>query len=299
MTSSPKQILEKIRHSSAYTDYERAFQTGLEMPLTIRPLETWGLPLQGCQNENPFCALLAGDRKGCAACLGMQQKLTEDVDTDPATTTCFAGFSETVVPIHHQGEAIGFLQTGQVRMAPATRAGFEAVHQKLTGWGSTIDRSELEKAYYATPAISPERYESMVALLKQFANHLELVTNQIVVQSDHAEPPLIQRARKFIEDNYSEEISLEQVARAVNTSTFYFCKVFKKATGLTFTEYLTRIRIETAKNLLLTPHVRISEAAFAVGFQSLSQFNRAFKRITGFSPTHYRANLPREGAMVA
>lgn len=296
MKASPKEILEKIRQSSAYTEYEEAFQTGLQLPLTLRPVETWGLPLQGCRNENPFCALMAKDRKSCSACLQVQQQLRTDTG-GPVTFTCFAGFSETVVPVQHRGATVGFLQTGQVRLKPATREQFEKICTQLTAWGATTNRNDLEQAYFETPAISEERYQSMVALLKQFADHLELVTNQIVVQSENGEAPLIRKAREFIEDNYSEEISLEQVARVVNTSTFYFCKIFKKATGLTFTEYLTTIRIERAKEMLLSPHIRISEAAFAVGFQSLSQFNRAFKKIIGSSPTEYRQKLPE--ALVA
>jgi AraC-like DNA-binding protein len=71
-------------------------------------------------------------------------------------------------------------------------------------------------------------------------------------------------------------------------STFYFCKMFKKATGLTFTEYLGRVRVEKAKTLLLNPHLRISEIAYDVGFQSLTHFNRVFREITGEAPTAFR-----------
>jgi AraC-like DNA-binding protein len=67
--------------------------------------------------------------------------------------------------------------------------------------------------------------------------------------------------------------------------------MFKQATGLTFTDYLARVRIEKVKNLLLNPHKRISEAAYEAGFQSLSQFNRVFRRVTGQSPNHWRATL--------
>lgn len=77
----------------------------------------------------------------------------------------------------------------------------------------------------------------------------------------------------------------------MNTSTFYFCKLFKKATGLTFTDYLSRVRIEKAKNLLLNPNLRVSEIAYEVGFQSLTHFNRMFRKLAGQSPTHYRAAL--------
>ncbi len=82
------------------------------------------------------------------------------------------------------------------------------------------------------------------------------------------------------------------MAGAVNTSTFYFCKMFKKATGITFTDYLSRVRIEKAKNLLLNPNMRISEIAYAVGFQSLTHFNRMFHKLAGRSPTEYRETLP-------
>jgi AraC-like DNA-binding protein len=86
-------------------------------------------------------------------------------------------------------------------------------------------------------------------------------------------------------------LSLGQVAKAVNTSTFYFCKMFKKATGLNFTDYVSRLRIEKAKNLLLNRNLRVSEIAYEVGFQSLTHFNRVFKRIMGQSPTEYREQL--------
>jgi AraC-like DNA-binding protein len=66
--------------------------------------------------------------------------------------------------------------------------------------------------------------------------------------------------------------------------------MFKKATGLTFTEYLGRVRIEKANALLLNPHLRISEIAYDVGFQSLTHFNRVFRDITGQSPTAFRAS---------
>jgi YesN/AraC family two-component response regulator len=77
----------------------------------------------------------------------------------------------------------------------------------------------------------------------------------------------------------------------MHVSTFYFCKVFKKGAGVTFTDYLGRVRVEKAKNLLLNRHLRISEIAYAVGFQSLTHFNRVFRKITGQAPTVFRDNL--------
>jgi AraC-like DNA-binding protein len=109
-----------------------------------------------------------------------------------------------------------------------------------------------------------------------------------VVQAEESESPLVRRARAYILANQADPIDLAKVAQAMHVSTFYFCKMFKRATGLTFTEYLSRVRVEKAKKLLLNPHLRISEIAYNVGFQSLTHFNRVFRQVVGQSPTEYR-----------
>lgn len=63
---------------------------------------------------------------------------------------------------------------------------------------------------------------------------------------------------------------------------------FKQVTGIKFVDYIARVRFEKARQLLEDVDLRISEIAFAVGFQSLSQFNRVFKKLSGKSPTEYR-----------
>ena len=102
------------------------------------------------------------------------------------------------------------------------------------------------------------------------------------------EPVRIWKARNFISAHYGDELSLGKVARAANTSPNYFSEKFKEATGTTFVNYVARARFEKAAELLRDANLRVSEIAFAVGFQSLSQFNRVFKKFAGKSPTAYR-----------
>ena len=113
----------------------------------------------------------------------------------------------------------------------------------------------------------------------------------VIIQQENAEVPVIKRAKEYIREHQGEKVSLGNVAKAVNMSAFYFCKMFKKAAGINFTDYLSRVRIERAQNLLLNPNLRVSEIAFEVGFQSLTHFNRVFKKITGQSPTDFRSKL--------
>jgi len=106
---------------------------------------------------------------------------------------------------------------------------------------------------------------------------------------DHAEPARIWKARCFILGHLGEELSLTRVADFVNISPNYLSEEFKRVTGSKFVDYIARTRVEKACELLTISNLRISEIAFEVGFQSLSQFNRAFKRLSGKSPTEYRA----------
>ena len=99
----------------------------------------------------------------------------------------------------------------------------------------------------------------------------------------------IWKARSFIEEHSAEELSLTKVAKAVNISANHLSEKFKQVTGVNFVDYVARIRFEKACDLLLNSNLRISEIAFAVGFQSLSQFNRVFKKLTRQSPTQFRA----------
>jgi AraC-like DNA-binding protein len=106
---------------------------------------------------------------------------------------------------------------------------------------------------------------------------------------NRAEPVEIWKARNFIHEHSDEELSLTQVAKAVNISPNYLSEKFKQVTGVNFVDYIARTRFEKARVLLHDVDLRVSEIAFAVGFQSLSQFNRVFKKFSGKSPTEYRA----------
>jgi AraC-like DNA-binding protein len=284
-------LVEALANSKIYQDYERAFSEATGLPVALRPVESWQLPHHGKRNENPFCQLLAQKSRACGACLQVQEALSERSTMEPQTIACQIGMCDTAVPVRLGDKVIGFLQTGQLFRKKPTPAQFERVARLVAEWGVEADPETLRKAYFDTKVVATRQHDSVVKLLSIFAQHLSMLSNQVVVQHENAEPPVITRAKEYIHEHQTEELSLGQVAKAVNTSTFYFCKMFKKVTGINFTDYLSRVRIEKAKNLLLNPNLRVSEIAFEVGFQSLTHFNRVFKKILGQSPTEYRAQL--------
>jgi AraC-like DNA-binding protein len=286
------EIIRQLSDSQIYRDYEKAFSAATQLPLALRPEVIWQPALHGKKDENPFCALMAKSSRTCAACLEIQDELTHSESHEPHSVTCFAGLSDTVIPLSLGGQRIGYLQTGQVALHQPTPAGFTKIARQLLDWGVRVDLTKLEDAYFHSRVLSRRQYEAMVRLLEIFAQHLSSIANQCLVQRDHAETPMITRAKKIIQQRGQESLSLDHMATTLNVSTFYFCKMFKKATGLTFTDYLARTRIERAKNLLLNPNIRISEAAYDCGFGSITHFNRVFKRVAGQSPSAYREQLP-------
>jgi AraC-like DNA-binding protein len=116
---------------------------------------------------------------------------------------------------------------------------------------------------------------------------------QTLHSQGRAESVDIWKARQFIEQHCGEEISLTRLAKAVNISPTHLSEKFKQVTGVKFVDYVARTRFEKARKLLADGDLRVSEIAFEVGFQSLSQFNRVFKRLSGKSPTAYRAAQSR------
>ena len=286
------QLLETLTRSETFQNYERAYTEATALPLALRPIETWQSPFHGKRRENAFCALMVEQSHTCAACLQLQEKLAQSATNQPATKMCAYGLCETAVPVKLGPQTIGFLQTGQVLRQRPTEASFQRAVKQAANRGVDINNEPTKRAYFNTPVISPKKLAALSGLLAIFADHLAMKANQMMMQTSNAESPVIARAKLFIHQHYAENLSLNQVSSAVNTSRFYFCKQFRKGTGLSFTQFVSRTRVEKATNLLLNPNLRISEIAFVVGFQSLIHFSRMFKRIVGHSPTEFRGRLP-------
>lgn len=287
-----QEIIDALRNSDLFRQYEAAYCEATGMPLTLRPLEYWQLAHEGHCKQNAFCKIIGSHNRSCAECLSAQQTACDRAaEGNTFTMRCPMGLTETVVPILVGEGVIGYLQTGQVRVTEENAPHFEETFKKLTELGVKFDEIDASEKFHQTPEWTASRYNSVMSMLSLFAQHLGLLANKIVLQGETAEHPVIARAKKYIAENYTEDICLDDVAKHSHVSMFYLCKLFKSTTGITFSEYLCRKRIEEAKDRLQDLHARISEVAYQVGFQSLTHFNRVFKRIVGHSPTNYRTNL--------
>jgi len=289
-------LVSKISRSQILSDYEIAFVNASGLPLRFQPVGEpvkQKPPLHDHPAENPFCALLSQTHEGCKMCLEVDRKLLAADGPQPRTEICIAGLADTAVPVIVNGRLAGYLRTGQVALEQPEKARFSKIARTLMDWGMSTNLSQAEDAWFHSKVLSSQQYEAFIQLLKVFARHIGLAAEQFPSAPQDTESPLIQKARLYIESHQQEELHVQDVAKVLNLSVFYFCKVFRKATGKSFTEDLSEVRVAKAKNLLQNPHIRVAEIAFEVGFQSLTHFNRVFRKLTGQSPTAFRQSLGR------
>lgn len=290
LPSFEQALFQRLQESDLFNNYCDAFRLATGLPLRfMRSDEQWCLN-EHRENQSPFCEMLHRCSTACSECLSVNHRLMKEAEVSgPSSCGCFAGLCATAVPIKIGATTIGFLKTGQVFRQLPTEADFDRLVKTLLKDGIEESRlAGLKEAYLHTQTVDPKRYESMVALLDSFAHQLSQHAEELAMMEGGKEPAAILKARTFIHANLDEPLPLGVIARQAGLSESHFCRVFKEITGLTLTDYVTRARIAWARKELLRPATRVSEIAFQVGFQSLSQFNRSFAKINGCSPSKWR-----------
>ena len=192
------------------------------------------------------------------------------------------------VPVVVDGHHIATLLSGQVLRREPSQRDFALVIKMLGDGLNANTARKARQAYFATPVVTAERFQSIIKLLSMFARQLGETASRRAMVPAPTEPRPVALAKEFLQTHADQKMTLAQVAQQAHVSPFYFCKLFKKTTGMTVTEYLAHIRIEKAKTLLLNPLARVSEIVYAAGFGSIPQFNSLFKRYVGMPPRQYR-----------
>ena len=273
--------------------YEPAFRKATGVSLKLVPPEMPTRRLCLGPDENQFCSLVGATPEGCNACLEVQVKAQRGAlrSHGPQQISCYAGLTEVAMPVMISGRHVATLMSGQVFRREPTERDFQMVIKMVRGDLGADWEKRVRLAYFATPVVTADRFQAILQLLQVFAQYVADFASRQAIACSTDEPTPVTSAKQFVQAHVEEEISLAQVVRHVNVSRFYFCKLFKKATGMTLTEYVARVRVEKAKSLLVDPSMRISEVVFAAGFGSIPRFNSVFKRLVGMAPTEYRTQL--------
>ena len=319
---SDESLVAALKASDDYCEYEEAFIAATGLPLALTPASHLTLALcSKHQSKTSFCALMTQSGSSCETCRALHRgieremglgdedavemeaaegtvftekspesvgQLSDTFGEDPRTFECFAGLCETMVPVKAGNRLVAFLKTGQVMAKRPTTVAFRKAMGRLNAIDDMANIEKLEKAFFATPVLPPERYKAMTTLLKTYAKHLSEASQKMLLKIEHNEPEGIKRAKLYMGSHFESPIGLEETAQSASMSPFHFSKRFKETVGMGFQEYLTRLRLEKSKELLWEPNKRIAEAAFESGFQSMATFNRAWRKYQNDSPKEYR-----------
>lgn len=194
---------------------------------------------------------------------------------------------EIVLQVHESCFGVGFLD--MVEMS-SIKDLFERSKQGISFYGDTKSQvgERLKSMFYMT------QFEKMVELIKVF--HILSLSEDFDLLNAHSHTLMfkgndlerIEVIYAYVSDHFEEKISLSDVASQVNMTVSAFCRFFKNSTSKTFVQFLNEYRVAYACRLLSEPDAVILDVAYACGFHNVSNFNRAFKKITKKSPSDFR-----------
>lgn len=282
-----------IASSSNYRSFADAFReaTGLALAL-VSARAGAGDACAADRREIELCRILRHHPAGRIACESFEGQVAECAAAGKclSSTTCFAGMVETAVPIFSSGQHVATLMAGKVFRDRRKPGDWRRI-MKLLGCCDQLELKRIKRAYRAVPVIHGCRVQAASSLLKFFGKTLEEhIPGWLLADSPNA-PPSVSKAGNYIRQHATEPIHLPEVARHAGLSVQHFCEVFRTHAGLTFTQFLNRVRVEKAKALLQNNSKRIAEIGFACGFESVTTFNRTFKRVVAVAPGKYRLSL--------
>lgn len=157
----------------------------------------------------------------------------------------------------------------------------------FTGNTKAVIGSRLKNLYVLSPFKQFLEVLHIFSILAASKEYELLHDYPVINKYSQKQKDRLKNIYAFIDENYERKIELKEVASLSNLSKEAFCRYFKGATGRSFTSFLNQYRISQAKRLLMKGH-NISEACYECGYESLSYFNRTFKKITSENPSDFK-----------
>lgn len=150
-----------------------------------------------------------------------------------------------------------------------------------------VDFDELEMLFKELYKKLEQNSEKVITATEQDKQDL----NRPVSNEEKSEGMIINTVKDYIHENYSKNITLNQLAERVYIHPTYLSILFKKKTGENFTDYLTKVRINKAKEFLEDISLRIGDVSYKAGYESPKHFSKMFKELIGMTPKDYRNQL--------
>lgn len=240
--------------------------------------------------DPPMCRLMAGCAAGRAYCARFRQRLLAAEPGEIAHGRCDAGMQEWAVPLVVTGQRVGHLvffgyRDAEVDAEPIVRR----IRHLLELGGIARREQDLRLAHRESPELAPNQAAALARVVAMGSQVLAEHFTPALGKTERGLPELVRRARVLIQQGaLVGGVSLAETARRLRVSESHLSREFHRGTGLTFGDYLARLRARQARDMLLHTRKSVSEIALDAGFGSISQFNRVFRRIYGAPPGDIR-----------
>ncbi len=205
---------------------------------------------------------------------------------------CYAGLTDLILPLYDEEKKyIGALTAGQFFVEGETPCSEEFINDLGRRENVETGDKTLYELYMESPVLSLRQIEGLIDFLYYIGEMIHDARSKILFWERGNAADRIQLIRDYIHQHYMKDLNIEKVAARFFLSPNYFCRYFKKSTGVTFVEYLNIYRIQKAEELLHNHSLGIMDISIRCGFGSISQFYRYFKQVKGMSPTELRKKL--------
>ena len=239
--------------------------------------------------DNSLCQRVQSVEQGCRQCRRFVEELVIETQNERlASSQCDAGLTGFCLPLRLHGEILGYLLAGGYRTGSLDITTRNRLRH-LLGRMKIPDESAALREYETSTVTMDNQQEAAIHRWLQLAADALIRSLELRHEdNDRPMPNFVVKICAVIQREYMDPPSQPEAARICALSEGYFSRAFHQHTGLRYVEYIHAVRIEHVCDLLMNPDCSITEAAFTVGFQSLSQFNRVFRKQKGMPPRQWR-----------
>lgn len=275
-------------------DHERILQliTSLHTLTGIRAniFDVNGKDICLSDDHAPFCGLINACSEGHRRCEECDSRSVRRCGTQaqPYFYRCHAGICETILPIHFGGVPVAYLVFGQLLDSTPIEEQWSFTERTIDWYPG--DKEELKKAFFQFRQYSKEEISAYTDILEAFSTFIQL---KGMIQT--LELTDSQKLEMYLEEHYTEKLSLERIASDLGIGRTKLCRLAKEISGGNNLSWLiANRRVDAAKKFLLQGNQPISEIAEAVGISDYNYFTKVFRSVTGMTPSTFRKNAGRK-----
>lgn len=244
-----------------------------------------------------YCSLIKSNNDGKSKCMKIKNIAIDKALESSSIyySTCYMGVTEIKVPVWFNGQPVAIVGLGGIAVKDNISKKWHTIEKNATKLRLDIDK--IKKYYHNLELTNKSELENYIKMAQTVANFITATLNSdknkytsLISNTKRGNDNyIIYKVSSYIENNYFDDLKLEEIAKTYYINPQYLSRLFKSIMGTNFSEYLSNTRIERAKILLKETNLKNSMIAYQTGFNSVNYFINCFKKKTGMSPKEYRA----------